>query len=369
MIIAVDTRLFSKNTNHPELSFLSALVIHLAQQHPGESFIFLFDRPYSNRISFPPNVTPVVIRPAANHLLTTKYWYDFALPRILRKHQADVLLCLSEVCSMRTRIPQCLVIHSATYFTKDNGGPFFRKRLLTLSLKKSTQIITFSGYLSERLLQIDHSLAVKTKVIQAGAPVITGHIDVERKWAVRDRFTSGKQFFLYTGPLNAEPYLINLLKAFSVFKKRQKSDWKLVMAGWHSTSEKSIAGQLSTYKHRADVVMMDIDEVDIAALQSAAYALVYPVEKDGMGIPIISAFKFGLPVIAAGAGAQQEIAGDAAIYVDANDHQDIAQQMMRLYKDEALRGHLIAGGRKVAERYTMDTSARLFWQSILAVIR
>ena len=40
----------------------------------------------------------------------------------------------------------------------------------------------------------------------------------------------------------------------------------------------------------------------------------------------------------------QEIAGDAALYADANDHTAIADSMMRLYKDENLRNHLIEKG-------------------------
>jgi glycosyltransferase involved in cell wall biosynthesis len=73
-------------------------------------------------------------------------------------------------------------------------------------------------------------------------------------------------------------------------------------------------------------------------------------------------------VIVSAGGAAEEIAGDAAIYIDAEDYTDIAEQMMRIYKDEALRNRLIEDGRAIANDYTLEKSAQVFWQSILSAI-
>ena len=51
--------------------------------------------------------------------------------------------------------------------------------------------------------------------------------------------------------------LLNLLKAFSVFKKRQKSNWKLVLTGNLRQYDKKFLEDLRTYKYRDDVVMAD----------------------------------------------------------------------------------------------------------------
>ena len=63
----------------------------------------------------------------------------------------------------------------------------------------------------------------------------------------------------------------------------------------------------------------------------------------------LEAMRCDVPVITSADSSMQEIAGDAALYADANDHTDIADKMMLLYKDENLRNQLIEKGRQVAQ--------------------
>jgi glycosyltransferase involved in cell wall biosynthesis len=60
----------------------------------------------------------------------------------------------------------------------------------------------------------------------------------------------------------------------------------------------------------------------------------------------------------------QEIAGNAALYFNPADHNDIAEKMLLLYKDENLRSQLIEKGKQICKQYNWDRSAELFWQSI-----
>jgi glycosyltransferase involved in cell wall biosynthesis len=64
----------------------------------------------------------------------------------------------------------------------------------------------------------------------------------------------------------------------------------------------------------------------------------------------------------------QEIAGDAALYVDPSDQTDIAEKMMRLYKDENLRNQLVEKGRNVCRQYNPEQSAALLWQAIVKTV-
>jgi glycosyltransferase involved in cell wall biosynthesis len=61
----------------------------------------------------------------------------------------------------------------------------------------------------------------------------------------------------------------------------------------------------------------------------------------------------------------EEIAKGAALLVDPKDHFSIAEEMMRLYKDENLRNELIRKGIVVAEQYSWDRTAKLFWECIV----
>ncbi|RYG54003.1 MAG: glycosyltransferase [Chitinophagaceae bacterium] len=372
MIIAVDTRLFSKDTIQPEQCFLLEVITSLARNHPEDQFIFLFDRPGNIGLHLPGNVIPVVKGPKINHLFMAKYWYDLRVPSILKKYKADIFLVLNGICSMTTAIPQCLVVHDLSFLDirshQNKAGSFFRRRFFPHSLEKAAQIITFSSLIRERIERLDKSTIGKTSVIYGSPPVHIEPLDEENKLVVRARYTGGKNYFLYAGPLDGQIHLIHILKAFSIFKKRQKSDWKLVLAGWHDGKGKSIAGQLHTYKHRTEVVLLEAGKSMLADLEGAAYAMIYPFGASGNGLQVLSAMKRGIPVIAAVVGGAGEVAGDAAIYIDPGDHSDIAEQMMRLYKDESLRNRLIEEGHSIANRYSLEEAGLLFWQSILRAI-
>jgi glycosyltransferase involved in cell wall biosynthesis len=162
---------------------------------------------------------------------------------------------------------------------------------------------------------------------------------------------------------------LNLLKAFSIFKKRQASNWKLVLAGNFAGRNKQFMKSLETYKYREDVILAgDLQENELVNIMSSAYALVYPSLWEGSGLAILEAMHSDVPVIASGGSAMQEIAGDAALYVDPSDQTDIAEKMMRLYKDENLRNQLVEKGRNVCRQYNPEQSAALLWQAIVKTV-
>ena len=111
-----------------------------------------------------------------------------------------------------------------------------------------------------------------------------------------------------------------------------------------------------------------LDENELAALTGAAYALLYPSVHEGFGVPVLEAMQCDVPVITSSGSSMQEIAGEAALYANAEDQQSIADNMMRIYKDETLRGQQIGKGRQVAKQYNWDRTAELLWASIREAI-
>ncbi|MEI9807187.1 MAG: glycosyltransferase [Bacteroidota bacterium] len=70
--------------------------------------------------------------------------------------------------------------------------------------------------------------------------------DAEKE-AVKNKYTEGRNI-LYTQALyTREKNLMNLLKAFSIFKRKQKSNWKLVLAGRLAWKYKSFIESLKSY--------------------------------------------------------------------------------------------------------------------------
>ena len=140
---------------------------------------------------------------------------------------------------------------------------------------------------------------------------------------------------------------------------------KLVITGRLAWKFESFRENLKSYKYRNDVVMTGyLPEEELVMITGAAWAMVYPSLFEGFGVPVAEAMQSGVPVITTQGSAMQEIAGDAALYVDPSDPASIAEKMMLIYKNENLRDNLIQKGSAAVKKYSWDKTAGLLWQSI-----
>ena len=88
-----------------------------------------------------------------------------------------------------------------------------------------------------------------------------------------------------------------------------------------------------------------------------AVALAYPSLDEGFGFPILEAMAAGVPVIAGTAGSMPEVAGDAAVLVDPHDIDAIADALVRVVSDPALRTALVEAGRARVTQFSWRRTA------------
>lgn len=190
-------------------------------------------------------------------------------------------------------------------------------------------------------------------------------VDETGKEETRRKYCDGKSYFIYTQGFHSHKSLMTLLKAFSVFKKRQKSNWKLVFPGSMERVSKTFTESLKTYKYRDDIILTGyVTDEDMVQLIGSAYALIHPIQWDSVGIAMLEAMNCRIPVIASANPFIKEIAGDAVLYANTDDYTDTAEKMMLLYKDETLRNSLVEKGEAIVVKYNWDKTAGLLWQSI-----
>lgn len=373
MIIAVTTRFLLKDRLEGYGYFTKELFEKVVKNHPEHEFYFLFDRPYEKEFVFASNVHPLVVSPKARLPLLWTYWYGIKLPLVLKKIKADVLVSPDGFCSLTAATPQCLVVHDLGFLhypqTYKRAHVSFLKRKTPKFLKKAARVITVSEFSKNDIIKNYKTPAGKIDVVYNGVKDVFTPLAIEEKIRIKEKYTAGKEFFVYAGAIQPRKNLINLLKAFSVFKKRLQSNMKLVLAGRVQWKNDTFYQLLKTYKYRDDVILTGyLPEQELSLLIGSAYALVYPSLFEGFGVPVIEAMKCHVPALTSRDSSMEEIARDGAMYFDPNSHADIAEKMMLIYKDETLRNKLIENGKRVAENYSWEKSAELLWQSILKTV-
>lgn len=371
MTIAVNTRFLLGDYLEGYGYFIQETFRRIVRNHPEHRFVFLFDRPWDPRFVFAENVMPVLVSPAARHPLLWKIWYDLRVPAVLKKYKADLFVSPDGFCSLTTSVPQCLVLHDLAYRHDASFLPapqrLFYKRYIPKMIAKAERVLTVSEFSKRDILaafpKTDPS---KISVVYNGVREGFAPLDFAARGIIKSRYTGGKEYFLYTGSVHPRKNLVNLLKAFSLFKKRQQSQFKLVMAGRLAWQRETFTKLLSTYKYRDDVVLTGyLPELELAGLMGAAYGLVYPSLFEGFGLPVLEAMQCEVPVITSAGSSMEEIAGPAALYCDPRDPASIAEQLMRLYKDERGRRELIEKGKEAAKRFSWEKTAEGVWEGMM----
>jgi glycosyltransferase involved in cell wall biosynthesis len=373
MKIAVNTRFLLRDHLEGVGYFLYETLQRITMNHPEHDFIFIFDRPHDPRFIFSSNVTAVIAGPPARHPLLWKLWYDIRIPAVLKKYKADVFVSCDGFCSLTTNIPQCLVVHDLAFLHYPAFLPkaheLYLKRYTPKFIAKSVVTATVSVFSKNDILTHYKVDEAKITIVHNAAKEFFRVATAQEKEETKNRYTDDKDYFLYTGSIHPRKNLTNLLKAFSVFKKKQKSNFKLVIAGRLAWKYKSFVESLKSYKYRSDVVMTGyLPETELVKIMGSAYALVYPSLWEGFGVPVLEAMRCEVPVVTSGGSAMQEIARDGALYADPKNYDDIANKMMLLYKDERLRADLIKKGKEIESGYGWDRAAEELWRCIVKTI-
>ena len=101
-----------------------------------------------------------------------------------------------------------------------------------------------------------------------------------------------------------------------------------------------------------------LPDEDLPLLYASAEVLLYPSFYEGFGLPILEAMAIGTPVITSNVSAMPEVGGDAAIYVNPKNINDIKEKLEKVMKDEKLKSSMIQKGFIQAKKFSWQKCAQ-----------
>ena len=160
-----------------------------------------------------------------------------------------------------------------------------------------------------------------------------------------------RPFLMAVGSENKNKNIGRLVEAFH---KVFPPDIPLVLAGGKNTE---VFSNTEVLEGENLIRTGYLTDAELAALYSRALAFVFPSLYEGFGLPPLEAMYFGCPVICSRAASLPEVAGDAALYCNAHDVDDIAACLKKIIEDKAMREELIQAGEAQVARFTWRASA------------
>ncbi len=374
MRIAVNTRLLLKGKLEGIGWFTYQTLERIVRKHPEHEFIFFFDRPYDASFIFAPNVKAVVAPPQARHPVLFYLWFEWSIPFLLKTYKADLFLSPDGFMSLSTKVPTCLVIHDLAFEHYPDhfvtSHRWYWRHYSPLFARKAKQIYTVSNFSKHDISSRYGIDPAKIDVAYNGAHEEYKPLSTTEREVVKKQYAEGCEYFVFAGALHPRKNIVNLLKAFVAFKKRFRSNMKLVIAGRLAWKYEEVAEMKENMPFKEDVKWVGYMNVDeLSKVIGAAYVLVYPSLFEGFGIPILEALQCNVPAIVSNTSSMPEVAGDAALLVDPNDVQDIANKMELIYKDENLRAKLIAAAGVQVKKFNWDKAADQLWDSMMKCLK
>jgi glycosyltransferase involved in cell wall biosynthesis len=237
------------------------------------------------------------------------------------------------------------------YTTLDDKREMFR--LLRKIAAEADHIVTVSEN-SRRdlveLLGVAESRVTNTYEAVAFPPEFAARSDDEIAEQLRVIFRLGfKDYLLFFGALEPKKNVRRLIDAYLL----SAVDIPLVIAGaagWGNQTELQMIEKLE-----GDGSLRYLDYVGFSLLASlirGARAVVFPSLYEGFGLPVLEAMTLGTPVVTSRVASLPEVAGDAALYVDPYDTDDIARAIKTIAADAGLRAELAERGRGRAELFS-----------------
>lgn len=368
MVIVIHSRFLNEQEPGNGENYISEVVKKIAKNQSNHSFILLHKEPPTRTNNLPPNVMMHIAGPKKQTPLSWLYWYNFKVPLLLRKLKADVFVT-NDFCSFTTRVPQLLICTNLSFLYQlsslNKSQIAFDKKYTPRFLRKSASIITMSEFAKKFCIEKYkiHSDRIQVAYSAAGENYLP--VSYAEKEQVKEKYASGNEYFVCLGPINPGSNLINLLRAFSAFKKRQKSGMELLIVSESKIVYKEFVSALRTFKFRDDVrVLEDLIIGEHSKIVASAWGAVHIPLVDNFGSSLFNAMKCEVPIVTSPTGSMPEIAGDAALFANPLNFKEIAVQMMLLFKDEKLRRNLIEKGKKHLENYNWDYTADNIWKGI-----
>jgi glycosyltransferase involved in cell wall biosynthesis len=316
------------------------------------------------------NIHRVRVRWPVENPVSRAIWERVCLARLARRLEADVLFCPGGI--LGSRVPaRC---KSVTMF--ENMIPFdlaqrrkyplgymrlrnwLLERVMRRSMKKADQVICHSEFAEKVIERSAPGVSSKVVVIPHGIGIRFRSDHVRRpEWLPAERYV------LYVSTIDVYKAQVEVVQAYALLKQRRPLVEKLVLVGPERPRyAQKVRNEIARLGLADDVLLTGpVPHDDLPSLYQNALINVFASECESCPNIMLEALASGRPLLASNRPPMPEFAGDAAIYFDPSNPQDLAEKLGSIIDDPVRLAELSTKARERSQLYDWAKLARTTW--------
>lgn len=243
---------------------------------------------------------------------------------------------------------------SREYSTADFQYKF--SRLLIEAVRRAARVITPSRYTAEQISKYAGVPEEKLRVIPEGVDLPQRLLPADARLKARQEYVGpGNEMILVVGVIQHRKNTLGALHALGRLPDR----YRMVLVGGDGHGSEATHEFIARGGTAKRVTALGhVDAVSLSILYQAASVLLFPSFEEGFGLPALEAMAHGLPLVLSRTASLPEVGGEAALYIDPNDDNHIAAQVLKAVEDAGLRETLIASGLNRAKEFSWRNTAQ-----------
>ncbi|MEK7166749.1 MAG: glycosyltransferase family 1 protein [Patescibacteria group bacterium] len=354
MKIGIDARLWNETGVG---RYIRALVTNLASTGNSHEFTLFLRRHEYNELPLPGPAFRKVLADVPWHTVTEQ----LKMPAIYSQAKVDLIHIPYFAVPVFTPLPFVVTIHDLTISHFSTGKattlayPIYRlkhfgyKIVLSYAVKRAATIITVSETVKKQLTQ-EYSIDPGKVVVTYEAGDLENGIKSSRGFP--------DQYLLYVGNAHPHKNIEKLIEAYEMLRT-QFPKLKLILIGKHDYFYARIKSLISVKKLTSDIILPgNVSNAELVSWYSHAAVFVIPSLAEGFGIPALEAMSLECPVVCSNIGVFHEIYGEAAVYFNLNNKEDLVAKLIQVLNNKTLRNELVRKGKNKAHEYSWSKMTR-----------
>lgn len=338
-------------------NYSRALIHGLSRLYPYNQY-FLYTPDYDGEgkwLDFSKGDNIKIVKPCGLYqAIPQALWRSAGITSNLKRDKIDLFHGLSgELPIINLSIPKVVTMHDVIFlrypqYYKSLDRYIYEKKFRQ-ACKNADKIIAISKQTADDLISFMDADPAKIEIVYQGCDkIFYTPPTTEKMRLVKEKYNLPDKFIVNVGTIETRKNLINVVKAL----KELPHEIKLVALGRATPylEEVNHAVKELGLQERVQIIH-NASFQDFPAIYKQAVVLTYVSVFEGFGIPVLEGLTIGTPVITSNLSSMPEAGGDAALYVDPLNPQEIAAHINMLLSSPTIVESIVEKGKMHAGKF------------------